>query len=319
MGIDLLSRFEGAILGLAIGDALGFPTEFISLKEIRTRYGPAGVTDFEPVGWHPPGTYTDDTQMSIAVAEALIEAGHDSIDKLMPAMARRFVAWSKSAENDRAPGTTCLTGCRNLASGAPWARAGVADSKGCGTAMRVAPIGLFYWKNEQRLVDVARASALPTHGHPTGVAAAAAAALLVAWAVRGGDPLQYPARLLAALQDIPGSDEVIQRVARIDDCLADHPDDVLRGPELGEGWVAEEAVACALYCFCRTPTDYSSTVLTGANTVGDSDSIASIAGAISGAYNGLGAIPEPWVSGVENSDGLRDLARRLHAQATTGA
>ena len=76
MDDHLSSRFQGAVLGLAIGDALGRPTEFLgTLDEIREKFGPAGVTDLEADG-HPPGTYTDDTQMSLAVARALIWAGH---------------------------------------------------------------------------------------------------------------------------------------------------------------------------------------------------------------------------------------------------
>lgn len=84
---------------------------------------------------------------------------------------------------------------------------------------------------------------------------------------------------------------------------------------LGEGWVAEEAVACALYCFRRTPEDYVKTVLTGANANGDSDSIACIAGAISGAYNGFEAIPAKWQDRVENKEGLKEIAEDLYYTA----
>lgn len=70
-------------------------------------------------------------------------------------------------------------------------------------------------------------------------------------------------------------------------------------------------MASALYCFCRSPGDYRCTVLTGANTVGDSDSIACIAGAISGAHNGIEAIPEQWRRDVEDADLLRETAAEL--------
>jgi ADP-ribosylglycohydrolase len=79
----LEERFHGCILGLAIGDALGYPAEFMSLSQIHEEYGPRGVQDFKPSGFHPAGRFTDDTQMTIAVAEALIEAGHDDLDTLM--------------------------------------------------------------------------------------------------------------------------------------------------------------------------------------------------------------------------------------------
>ncbi len=80
---------------------------------------------------------------------------------------------------------------------------------------------------------------------------------------------------------------------------------------LGDAWVGDEAVADALYCFLRTPGDYRTTVRTAANSNGDSDSIACIAGAFSGAFNGLDAIPEEWQRRVKNAAYLHDLAGRL--------
>jgi len=80
---------------------------------------------------------------------------------------------------------------------------------------------------------------------------------------------------------------------------------------LGEGWVGEEAVALALYCFLSYPDDYVTTGLRGANTNGDSDSIASIAGGISGARLGLGAIPKDWCQKIEKSKYLDTLSLRL--------
>jgi ADP-ribosylglycohydrolase len=192
ISLTLRNRFQGAIIGLAVGDALGRPTEFISsLEGLHAKFGRDGVTDFEPDS-HPAGTFTDDTQMSLAVARALLRAGHQPLDKLMLVMADEFVSWNRSPENDRAPGITCRAGCANLERGIPWRDAGVAGSKGCGSAMRTAPIGLYYHGDEARLVKVARASSSLTHGHPTALAAAAATALLTAWALHQDDPGEYP-------------------------------------------------------------------------------------------------------------------------------
>lgn len=307
----LESRFHGAILGLAVGDAIGRPTEFISsLDGLREKFGPEGVTDLEP-DWHPAGTFTDDTQMSLAVARALVLAGHKSLDELMRAMAAEFVAWNRSPNNDRAPGITCRLGCENLEAGVPWRESGVAESKGCGSAMRTAPIGLYYHDNEATLIEVARASSLPTHGHPTALASAAATALLTAWALHRDDPARYPDRLLRALHGMDGGEETAALIERMPIVLAEAPDEVLCTGGLGEAWTGDEAVASALYCFCRSPRDYRKTVLTGANTVGDSDSIACIAGAISGAYNGFEGIPEKWRRGVEEAELLVQIASDL--------
>lgn len=309
MKTRLESRFEGAILGLAIGDALGWPTEFLSLHEIHARFGPEGVTDFVAASRHPPGTYTDDTQMSIAVAEALIEAGRKPLDVLMPVMARRFVEWARSPENDRAPGTACMAGCRNLASGKDWRTAGNPGSKGCGSAMRAAPIGLYYHGDLARVVEVGCASSLPTHGHRTAIAAAAGTAVAVALLVEGAAPQDLVPRLLETTGSLDG--DCAAKIRQVLSVLDKPPAEAMR--ILGDAWVGEEALADALYCFLRSPDDYRRTVLAAANSNGDSDSIACIAGAMSGAFNGIEAIPDRWRREVENADYLTDLAKRLYA------
>lgn len=88
---------------------------------------------------------------------------------------------------------------------------------------------------------------------------------------------------------------------------------------LGDAWVAEEAIACALYCFLRSPKDYATTVLSAANCSGDSDSVACIAGGISGAYNGLAAVPERWRTRVENADLLLRTGAELWDASTPAA
>jgi len=314
--------FEGCVLGLAIGDALGFPAEFRRREQILAAFPPDGITGFVAVhdpAWpprpiifgaqHPPGTFTDDTQMSVAVAEGLLDAGRADLDTLMAAVGRRFVRWSRSADNDRAPGATCMAGCDRLAAGVAWREAGVAGSKGCGSAMRAAPIGLYYCHDRARLLEVARASSLPTHGHDAAVEGAAAAALLVQMALQRRPPEEMYAAL--AEECAPRSADFAACLGRLPGLLAAEPAVALSQAGLGEAWVAEEAIASALYCFSRSPGDYVRTVLTAVNTDGDSDSIGCIAGSISGAYNGAAAIPAAWRAEVEDAEVLQALARRL--------
>ena len=261
-----------------------------------------------------PAPYTDDTQMTLCIARALVKAGQEDLETLMQAVSREFAAWCVSPENNRGPGRTCMEGCFRLARGIHWSESGVKQSKGCGSAMRAAPVGLYYHDDEARLIEVAKASSLPTHGHPTALAAAVGTAYLTALALRGEPPETYVEKLARAAEDID---------ADFVECIRNVPAALEMGNEeealesLGRGWVGEEAVALALYCFLLCPDDYRRTVLRGANTEGDSDSIACIAGAVSGAYNGVGAIPEEWVRDVENSAMLRDVARRLF-QARAG-
>lgn len=306
----MVERFRGCMVGLAVGDALGAPTEFLSLAEIRQRYGPEGVTDLEPCHHLPPGSYTDDTQMSIAVALGLLDAAESltNTEAVVESVCRRFVWWLEEVvpAKARAPGNTCLKGCHALSMGVPWRESGDRWSKGCGAAMRSAPIGLVYGSRPKLLREVAYGASVCTHANPAGVAAGIATAFLVSRALDG---VSY--RLVAELLDSVGeiSEEFNHRVRMVEEALELPPERAL--PRLGEGWVGDEAVACALYCFLRSPHDFKATVLTGANTNGDSDSIACIAGAISGAFNGIGAIPQKWASEVEDSEQLFGLANDL--------
>lgn len=325
-------RATGCIVGLAVGDALGYPHEFRRVAQVQAELGPDGITDFvalqDPrfsrpfiIGkLHPPGTFTDDTQMSLALAEALIEAPTGDVERLMPVIARHFVAWYFSADNNRSPGQATGTGCQALRSGTPWREAGVADSKGCGANMRVAPIGLFY-EDLDLVAQVARAQAVLTHRHDAAIAGAAAAALLVALALRDTPPAQMHAEVMRRCGGRSADfDAVFGRVPAVIDA---DPARVLvaRGATpvaLGEGWVAEEAVAAAFYCFWRFPDDYRAAVLLAANTDGDSDSLACIAGGISGARLGIASIPDRWVTGVEDAQRLQDIAVRLWARRLGG-
>lgn len=306
-------QFTGTMVGLAVGDALGLPTEFISRARILARFGPQGLTGFAPGNGHPAGTFTDDTQMSLAVAEGLLAAQGEDLDELLRCICSRFVAWARSPDNDRAPGNTCLAGCRNLERGVPWREAGVANSKGCGTAMRVAPVGLRFYQDLERVAEVARATALPTHGHPAAVEGAAAAALMVALALRGQGPEEIYGEILRRCGG--RSEDFDTCLARVPGSLDSPPDKVLARGGLGEAWVAEEAVASALYCVWRHPDDYRAAVLEAINTDGDSDSIGAIAGSVVGARLGLGGIPAAWVQGVEESARLQETGLRLSKAA----
>lgn len=297
------SKARGIVFGLGIGDALGYPTEFLFLSQIKDKYGDSGITDLPN-----PALFTDDTQMSIAVTEALIQTGNQDIETIMAAIREEFIKWRHSPENDRAPGNACLAGVSNMERGIHWAESGVADSKGCGSAMRVAAIGYLYQNDPEKLKDVARASGICTHGHRTAIAASIGAAYLAKLALDGVEPGNMISELLGFTSGKSG--EFDRAISKVDDCLG-YDDEEKALKELGEGWIGEEAVALALYCFLRYPDDYVKTVIRGANTNGDSDSIASIAGGISGARLGISAIPEDWCRNIEKADYLDDLSVRL--------
>ncbi|HEY4221244.1 MAG TPA: ADP-ribosylglycohydrolase family protein, partial [Myxococcota bacterium] len=341
--VDVIERVRGSMLGLAIGDAIGHPTEFISsVERIRSKYGDKGVTGFEPSGMHKAGTFTDDTQMTISVARALIRKGHGSLDELMTLMGQEFVAWAEHPSNNRAPGGTCLAGCRKLKNGSAWRDAGVKESKGCGAAMRAAPIGWYFFDDDDALVRVAAAQSVLTHSHPTGIASSVAAAAPVAWILKaaaglraaGASPLDgivaYTRAMVEKitpemLRDLKakegdivsmGIQEQLQALDDVQRALADDADDVCE--LLGGAWVGEEAVACALWCVLQAGGELKESVLRGANSSGDSDSIACIAGSIAGALGGVAGIPAEWVQGVERSSDLDALARAVWEAKSSG-
>lgn len=299
-----VEQAKSILYGLALGDALGYPTEFMHLNQIHETYGADGIQDLPE-----PARYTDDTQMTLALTEGLLDVGLDvDIDTQMQAVGRRFIEWAHSPENNRAPGLTCMKGVRRFESGLSWRESGVFDSKGCGSAMRVATIGYLYQHDEKKLYDVALGSGIITHGHRTAKAASVGAAYLVKLALDGVPIGEWMSALTAFTSDM--SDEFHQAVLRVGHVLAWGSEEYALD-HIGQGWVGEEAVALALYCVLKYPNEYLACIRRGANTNGDSDSVASIAGGISGALLGLNAIPEDWRSRCENTDYLEDLAERM--------
>jgi ADP-ribosylglycohydrolase len=327
-------RASGALFGLAFGDALGAPTEFLSVERILQQFPPAGPT--APEG--NPALVTDDTQMALAVAEALLEAPRPlTAATLEPVLRRRFVAWYNSPDNTRAPGNTCLTACARLEQGIPWEQATVATSKGCGANMRVAPVGLLP-PNEPGMTTTTRAAiaqfqAALTHGHPTALAAADLTALTIFYLASGNPAAALPRWLrtyaesqrqvyhadwLGPLWERPGSTTPEDFIGRgWEECLAvlDRLDLALATPDrsadpclaTGAGWVAEEAFATGLLCFLLFPDDPVAAIRRAAVSSGDSDSIACLTGAFAGAALGLSVWPTEWQSRIEYQERLARL------------
>lgn len=323
-------RASGALFGLALGDALGAEAEFLSVAEIHRRFGPAGPE--APLG--DPAPVTDDTQMTLAVGEALLDAARPYAAATAEAPLRRaFVAWAASPDNDRAPGMTCLTACGLLGMGLPWTQATVAGSKGCGANMRVSPVGLVPDTAPEARAALAQFQAALTHGHPTALAASDLTAWAVADLASGSEPHTLPRRAreyarsqrtvyheswLGALWRRPFATTPADFIARgWDECLgvldrlgvaleqADrHADPCLI---TGEGWVAEEAFATGLLCFLLFPDDPVAALRRAAISSGDSDSLACLAGAFAGARHGLSAWPADWLARIEYRSRLAAL------------
>jgi ADP-ribosylglycohydrolase len=311
-----VSRRVATVLGAAIGDAIGHPTEFMSMAAIHERYGAGGVSGFE-LYWDRDGRrfapYTDDTQMAEVVLRALLWSQHAGadLDATMQMMATGFVAWSDHPQGGhRAPGNACLSGCRALAAGEPWQKAGGATAGGCGSVMRAYPFGLVFAGDLARAERWAVAHSGLTHRDPIALAACAAMAVGIARCLRGeAIDLVLSEMIAAACRHSPRTGAMMAEA--MDDARSGkRPASVL---ERLQGWAAHEAIAAAVYIAARHPDDARAAILEGANTPGDSDSLATLAGALVGARVGLGGLPADWVAGVERSDLLVRLACAITA------
>ncbi|MFD7134432.1 ADP-ribosylglycohydrolase family protein [Streptomyces sp. NPDC059894] len=314
----------GALVGLALGDALGFPTEFHDVPSILAKYGPWRRMDLPARAF-----VSDDTQMTLAVGRALRTAMDRGLlvpERLEQPLRGEFVDWYRSPENNRAPGRTCLAACDLLEDDARrWQDASQIHSKGCGANMRVAPLGLAPGLSDEQRAGAAQLQAALTHGHPTALAASDLTAHAVRLLAQGAEPTglvgllrsyalenrsRYHERWLGDLwtrgQD-PTPEHFITR--GWDECLAvlERLRDALRAPSpetdpclaTGEGWIAEEALATGLLCFLLFPDEPVTALRRAACSSGDSDSVACLAGAFAGAYAGAEAWPTEWADRIE--------------------
>ncbi|MFG3267539.1 ADP-ribosylglycohydrolase family protein [Streptomyces bobili] len=322
----------GALLGLALGDALGFPTEFNDVPSILAKCGPWREMELPRRAF-----VSDDTQMTLAVARALRTAMDRGLlvpTRLERPLREEFVDWYRSPENNRAPGRTCLTACDLLRDDRRlWQDASQIGSKGCGANMRVAPLGLAPGLSDEQRAGAAQLQSGLTHGHPTALAASDLTAHAVRLLAQGAEPVglvgllrsyaldnrtRYHHRWLGDLwtrsQD-PTPEHFIAR--GWDDCLGvlERLQDALRSPSpetdpclaTGDGWIAEEALATGLLCFLLFPDEPVTALRRAACSAGDSDSIACLAGAFAGAYAGADAWPTEWADRIEHQSELVTL------------
>ncbi|MFE8992436.1 ADP-ribosylglycohydrolase family protein [Streptomyces collinus] len=314
----------GALTGLALGDALGFPTEFNDVPSILAKCGP-----WRGMELPSPAIVTDDTQMTLALGRgirAAMDRGVLGPGAMAEAVRREFIAWNRSPENNRAPGNTCLRACALLEhSDRPWQDASQTESKGCGANMRVAPLGLVPGLSDEQRAGAAQLQSALTHGHPTALAASDLTAHAVRLLAQGAEPTgligllrsyalenrgHYHERWLGDLWRRAGDPSPGQFIARgWDECLEvlERLQRAVRtvSPETdpclatGEGWIAEEALATGLLCFLLFVDEPVTALRRAACTAGDSDSIACLAGAFAGAYLGAEAWPTEWADRVE--------------------
>lgn len=321
----LRDRIRGSLIGGAIGDALGYPVEFMSRNSILSHYGKYGITRFE-LNQDRKALVSDDTQMTLFTANGLLN-WWDNENRLSGAPIVTFVeyayldwyytqtginrvnangkdchsTWLHSLPelaHRRAPGTTCMNACESIINGEQPHN----NSKGCGGIMRVAPMGLFqaayhhkegnglmspmYWAESG--ANIAKI----THLHPLGYLPASMLTLLIARI-----SLLSLEEIKSSIVDIiEESLDVVMQCER-NDYLEKITKDAIRLAKsdcldadaisfLGEGWTGEEAWAISLYCAIRHIDSMKDAIIAAVNHDGDSDSTGSITGNIMGAIYG---------------------------------
>jgi len=345
-----LDKFKGCLFGGAVGDALGYAVEFLNIEQIKEQYGEGGITEIELQDGC--ACVSDDTQMTLFTANGILVAetakrllGDDkSLERHLhnaymdwhrtqrfgPSKGKDVTSWVyhvPAMHSVRAPGGTCL---RSLSSGVLGTMEHpINSSKGCGGVMRCAPIGLFYDRAHYTVkwVDYAGAkSAALTHGHQLGFLAAAALVHIINQCVYGdftGENALFDIAqdCILALKTEFGAFEKVEKLnALLEQAIALAQED--SSPQsaiaqLGEGWVAEEAVAIALYCALKYKDDFRSALIAAVNHSGDSDSTGSLTGNILGAYAGYDKIPASMLENLELYDVIKIITEDLYALCAT--
>jgi len=301
----LKSKFLGSLMGTAIGDAVGagFEGRYRARREEIAAEADRKKTL----------VYTDDTHMMIGVAESIVQCkGFDGEH-----MAYTFMNnYESEPWRGYGPGPPYLF--RLIRDGEDWDRVAArvyhGGSYGNGSAMRIAPVGVFYYDDFLQLKDVSFRSSQITHSHELGKEGAALQAFTVALAANIEPSEAINAKkFLDELNRVVSHEIYRKKLVIISDLLTETP-----GPgfsdlvaRLGNGIEAYNSVPTAIYSFLSHPLSFKEAVLCAISLGGDTDTIGAMTGAISGAYLGVDSIPGKWQMKLENRLYIAELAQRL--------
>ena len=349
----LQDRIRGSLIGGAIGDALGYPVEFIySFGEIQKRYGERGITRLdtkqhwlEEAEQAGKAVVSDDTQMTLFTANGLLNAKKQGI-LLKYGICSAYIEWyltqigKKSPKykdcwisnvpelnHRRAPGNTCMSSLDDIYRG----KEPMNNSKGCGGVMRVAPIPLYAAVQDRMSIEeadhLAGDAAEITHLHPLGYISAALVAHIIYCLV--GDELptrqsleDYIHEGMEAMEKLfPGSSYDVKYLGELANkaiILAENDKpDVTNIESIGEGWTGEEALTIALYCALKHFDSFEEAMIAAVNHGGDSDSTGAVTGNILGAAIGYEAIPQFYKDDLEMHDLILHMADDLYRGEVT--
>ena len=339
-------RIRGSLIGGAIGDALGFPVEFIySYDDIQKRYGKEGITRLDTAQWWTEtdlgkAVISDDTQMTLFTALGILNAKENSMAPI-PAICNAYIEWLYTQKGmrsqrfnscwigdlpelnvRRAPGHTCITAIESIMKD----RKPVNDSKGCGGIMRIAPIPL-YGLSQNRIEDIAALDQLAadaaeiTHKHVLGYIPAYVMSHIIYRMATDESPTKenFSKYVTEAMQQATQKYACLKYYTDILQTLMDKaltlanediPDHVAI-EQIGGGWVAEETLAIAVYCIAKHFDNFEKALVASVNHGGDSDSTGAVTGNILGAAIGYEGIPQHFKNDLQLHDVILHVADDL--------
>lgn len=326
MPLDLLDKFQGTLIAVAIGDTLGRPFQSKLRKEIYSYF-----TDFSEFIQEYRDifrTYTDDTQLTIHTAKAIIQGNGFNTYNFI----QEYVRWLD--DPPIGPGYGCISSIRRLKYGVPWKEA-ASNSGGNGTVMRIAPIGLFYSQDLKGLKTTAIKSSIITHSHPAASAGAVVIARAIAYLIDKSPETGFSKDKLfeVMISSISGSqediwEEFIKILYKLKENL-DIPIEAglikfsqagVKSPYfieeyLGQAFVhpyAISTVICSLFIFLNRLSSFEDCIFELATAGGDSDTVGAIGGSLAGAYFGMKNIPNDLIKLVKNHKKILRLSEELY-------
>jgi ADP-ribosylglycohydrolase len=328
MKIDYLDKFSGTLFGVALGDTLGHPFEGVIREAIHSYF--TNFKEFLQNHKKLFNTYTDDTQLTLHTAEALIQGSGFNLENLI----REYILWLD--DPPIGAGYGCLSSIQKLKYGIPWQEA-ASNSGGNGTSMRVSPIGLFYCKDIKALQTIALKSSIITHSHPAASAGAIVIARAIAFLINKSSEKGFSIDdfFVEIISSISNSQEpvweefikILEKVKQnlnvsIESGLIKFSQIGVKSPYFIEQYLGKafvhpytiSTVACAIFVFLHRLESFEECIYELATAGGDSDTIGAIGGSLAGAYFGLKNIPFELRKLVKNQKYIQKLSESLYSK-----
>lgn len=304
MNEELLIKYQGSFLGLAIGDALGVPAEFKAVGEFEP------VSDFRDSDWFelPAGSWSDDTAMALCLANSLLEKkGFDPVDQIQKYKKWLETGYCSSTGKAIGVGQTILRALLTYRDGGdPYVAVSSRHSDGNGSLMRLIPIPLYFRSDPKQAIKNAGLSSKITHGSQMCSDACKYYTGLIIGALNGISKEELLSDLYCPVSDFWKDNRLTEEIENValGSFRRNDPPFIQ-----GSGYVVKSMEA-ALWAFYNS-NSFEEGVLKAINLGDDADTTGAIYGQLAGAYYGLNGIPQKWINGVAKKDEIIETANKL--------